>query len=382
MSEIVEWRPPEGLRAVIAGEGCVAARLGGELAATGARTPMILCGQNLAASPLLERTRAAAGRAVPLWDGSLPHTPIEAVASGFAAARDAGADALIALGGSSTSDCAKAIAVLLASGARSATELQPIDWAKMAAPMADSGRRAMPLLVLPTTLSAAEFQTFFGIRQDGRKQPYSERNLVRRTVFLDGELAAQTPAAVWTQTAIKLLDDMLYRYCTADGTDGAQDVVLEQCLGTLFADLPLSLQSADPAPRQRLLRAMWLSNVPLPAARPAGRRPWLSMVARHAIGGATGLAHGIGSCVALVKALHFHAETSGGRQARLAARLGRSGSLADAVEWLLRDVAAPVQLGPLGVGQEAIGQILANMAFESPELGGEDRLRPVVESFW
>ena len=382
MSEFVTWRPPEGLRAVIAGTGSVAARLAGELAAVAAAKPLIVCGANLAASPLLDRVQAALGTPAPVWSGARPHTPLESVEAGFQAARAAGADALIALGGGSTSDGAKGIAVLLAGGAAAARDIAPLDWSKMGQPLPETGRPAVPLFVLPTTLSAAEFQTFFGMREGQRKQPYSEGNLVRRTIFLDGALAAETPGAVWRETAIKLLDDMLYRYCTAAGDDAAQDAVLEQCIGTLFADLPLSLQSADPAPRQRLLRAMWLSNVPLPAARPAGRQPWLSMVARHAIGGATGLAHGIGSCVALVKALHFHAATSAERQAQLARRLGCSGSLADAVEWLLRDVAAPVQLGPLGVPQEAIGQILANMAFENPELGGEERLRPVVESFW
>lgn len=382
MSGIVAWRPPEGLRAVIAGEDCVAARLATELRAAGCQAPMILCGANLAVSPVLARVQRALCVPAPVWSGARPHTPLDCVEAGFQAARRAGADGLIALGGGSTSDGAKGVAVLLAGGAASARALTPLDWSKMGEALPDTGRRPVPLFVLPTTLSAAEFQTFFGMRDAQRKQPYSEGNLVRRTLFLDGALAAGTPDDVWRETAVKLLDDMLYRYCTSEGEDAAQDAVLEQCIATLFADLPASLRAPDAGARQRLFRAMWLSNVPLPALRPAVRKPWLSMVARHAIGGATGLAHGIGSCVALVKALHFHAETSGARQARLAQRLGCSDGLADAVGWLLRNVQAPARLGPLGVPQDAIGQILANMAFESPDLGGEARLRPVVESFW
>lgn len=383
LSEIVDWRPPEGLRNIISGIGCLMEKLGSELKAGSASAPMIICGSNIAASPLLELTRKAAGMPLYVWSGSLPHTPIEAVDAGLEAARETGADALIALGGSSTSDCAKAIAVLLASNGRSARELNPIDWADMSAPTLEDGQRPLPLLIAPTTLSAAEFQTFFGMRdvQASRKEPYSERNLVRRTIFLDGAVAAYTPRSIWIETAIKLLDDMLYRYCTAEN-DPPLDAVLEHCIATVFADLPVSVNTGDAAPRQRLFRAMWLSNNRMPTTRQVQRKPWLSMVARHSIGGATGLAHGLGSCVSLEKSLRFHAEATGARQSQLARRLGFQESLVDAVHQLLVSAQAPTQLAPLGAPRSSIEQILTNMRFESPALGDKDQLSAVVESFW
>lgn len=382
MSEIVDWRPPEGLRNVISGLGALS-RLGSELGSAQVRAPMIICGANIAASPLIELTRKSAGIPLSMWQGSLPHTPIEAIDEGLEAARDGGADALIALGGSSTSDCAKAIAVLLRTGARSARDLQPIDWSNMAIPMSAGSASPIPLFVVPTTLSAAEFQTFFGVRnvQAARKEPFSERNLVRRTIILDGAVAAFTPRSIWAETAIKLLDDMLYRYCTAE-PDPPFDALIEWCIATVLSELPASLSDSDPAPRQRLFRAMWLSNNPFPPTGPVRRKPWLSMVARHAIGGATGLAHGLASCVALEKALLFHAKETGPRQAELAQKLNLKNGLAEAVHALLAQAQIPTRLSPLGVPRSAIEPILANMIFESPGLGSEETLRPVVEHFW
>ena len=96
---VTTYTPPAGLRAIISGVGGVREHLAETLRAQGVRRPMILCGRNVGATPLVQVVAAAAGMDCAIFTGSQEHTPISAVDSGRDAARDCGADALIALGG-------------------------------------------------------------------------------------------------------------------------------------------------------------------------------------------------------------------------------------------------------------------------------------------
>ena len=85
---VAEFRPQDGLKAVIAGVGVVHERLAAVLEAEGTARPMIVCGSNVAKSAVL--------------------------------------DAVIAVGGSSAIDCAKGVARLVASGVETTAGLEPI----------------------------------------------------------------------------------------------------------------------------------------------------------------------------------------------------------------------------------------------------------------
>jgi alcohol dehydrogenase len=247
---LTTYTPPEGLRAIISGAGGVREHLAETLRAHGVRRPMILCGRNVGATPLVQVVAAAAGMECAVFTGSQEHTPISAVDSGRDAARDCRADALIALGGSSAIDCAKAVAVLLRRNLASASELEPVGFIRAAE---GPGRNPdpMPLICIPTTLSAAEFYPFFGMRDTGqrRKQPYMEEGLVNRTLFFDGEIAASTPGRLWAETGVKSMDDALYRYCSEPSDEPASDAVLVCGIRGLFEGLAAGIDG-DPAARQ------------------------------------------------------------------------------------------------------------------------------------
>ena len=73
--------------------------------------------------------------------GRWSELPTDRIADAVAAVRDAGADVVVALGGGSAIDTAKAVS-------------------------AESG---LPLLSIPTTYSGAEWTTFYGVRDPGRR---------------------------------------------------------------------------------------------------------------------------------------------------------------------------------------------------------------------
>jgi alcohol dehydrogenase class IV len=383
LKEAVEvYAPPQGLGQVIFGLGAVEARLAPTLASLAVRRPLLICGRNVGASPLAEIITAAAGTGCDRFTGSREHTPIASIDAGAQTARSVGADGLIALGGSSAIDCAKGIAVLLRRDLSSVRDLPTLRFSALSQPAAASPVPPMPLVCIPTTLSGAEFQPFFGARDEGpgRKAPYGEAGLVSRTIFLDGEIAATTPARVWMETGVKALDDCLSRYCNAKADQPAFDAVQALAAQGLFEGLPGGVEGL-PARRQANLMDVWLSTHPMPW-RAGSRGPWFSTTARHALGGVIGLSHGAGSCVALVEGLGFHAAATGERQADLAARLNAGGRLAPAMaEWLER-LGAPKRLRELGVASESLDRVAEHMAYEAPDLGSYEAVRAALQGIW
>jgi alcohol dehydrogenase class IV len=383
LQEVIEaYTPPQGLRQVIFGLGSVEARLAPTLASLGVRRPLIVCGRNVGASPLVETVAAATAVACDRFASSKEHTPIASIDEGAAAARACGADGLIALGGSSAIDCAKGIAVLLGRDLSTVRDLPTLRFSALAQRGGVSSVPPMPVICIPTTLSGAEFQPFFGARDEGpaRKAPYGEAGLVSRTIFLDGEIAASTPARVWMETGVKALDDCLSRYCNAKADQPAFDAVQALAARELFEGLPGGVEG-EPSHRQANLMDVWLSTHPMPW-RAGSRGPWFSTTARHALGGVLGLSHGAGSCVALVEGLGFHAPATGERQAALATLLTGGASLAPALAQWLERLGAPKRLRELGAASESLGRVAEHMAYEAPDLGSFEVVRAALQRIW
>src|SRR5204863_8471884 len=86
---------------------------------------------------------------------------------------------------------------------------------------------------------------FWGARpaDTARKVPYSDRNCVDRTVFLDGEIAVHTPGSIWDETAVKALDDAIAAFCRGDGEPFSDPILLSavrQLTGSLSAATPIA----------------------------------------------------------------------------------------------------------------------------------------------
>ena len=81
---------------------------------------MITCGPTiLAACDVVPRVQEALGsRYVGTYSGVAPHSPVETVEAGAAMAQETQPDVFISVGGGSTHDTTKAIAVLLGEGRR------------------------------------------------------------------------------------------------------------------------------------------------------------------------------------------------------------------------------------------------------------------------
>jgi alcohol dehydrogenase class IV len=227
---VATYRPPVGLRAVVSGLGCVADRLGRELRAQAVERPMVVCGENVARSPVLDLVISAAGHTSGVYSGSRPHVPWETVDRGAAMAREVNADGIIALGGSSAVDCAAGIGVLLNRRLDSVAELEPISFGSTGSGDSPSPGR-VAILTVTGTLSFAEMFGFFGMKQSSRKRAYADDGDVVRTVFLDGEVAKLTPSRVWLETGLKALEDAIFAF--APGPEPFLDPLLRESIAAI-----------------------------------------------------------------------------------------------------------------------------------------------------
>jgi len=374
---IAEFVAAPGLRGVIAGVGSVRTCLGREARRQNIVRPMIVCGNRVSASPAVAAIKAALPMEPVVYDGSRPHTPRDAIDAGAVLARAAHVDGLIAIGGSSAVDCAKGIGVLLASGTASVAALEPVDFASFMSRPPTQVARKIPLITASGTLSFAEFTGLFGVRHENRKLPYLDQDHVVRTIFLDGEMTASTPADVWAETGIKALDDALFSYCGHKHEEPFLDPLLTTAIAAIIDLLPASAGTPDPALRQQVQTSVWITKSHQPRFDRPPYTGWFSTAARHAMGAVLDLPHGAGSCVALLAGLQFHLPATRARQQALAGSLGWTGNtarsdqspLADGLMRLMTSLGVPTQLAQFQVDPARLEDVAGAMLEESPRLG-------------
>ena len=166
-------------------------QLGAVVDRLGASRAMVVCGPNiLAQSNVVQRAQEALGtRAAGLFSGIAPHSPVEVLAEAVAAARELEPDVLVAVGGGSTSDTCKGIAMMLAEGGDLhdyEVRFEPPD--KVIVP--DLPHQKMPIVAVGTTMGAAELSGGgggFTDKSQGRKILISGQGTLPKVVIIDGE---------------------------------------------------------------------------------------------------------------------------------------------------------------------------------------------------
>lgn len=171
-------------------------RLPKVLAALGVRRPMIATDAGVVAVGLAARVAAAIGsQPVPLFDGT-PENPTEAaVMAAVAHYRDAGADGIVAVGGGSAIDLAKAAALMVNS------DRPLIDYAGVARSKVGSVAR---LVAIPTTAGTGSEVSvgFIIIVADGRKLTFIADAFIPRVAICDPELTLGLPPLLTAATGM------------------------------------------------------------------------------------------------------------------------------------------------------------------------------------
>lgn len=324
-----------------------------ELAAgVGVRRILITTTRSLGPTLAARLARDLGDLCVGVFAGLGAHSPREGVMQGAEAARRAGADLLVALGGGSVIDATKVMQLALWAGLGRPDELDAyragrgpdrVEVARIPA--------GVRMVAVPTTLSAAEFTPFAGVTDTVRraKEGYTHPLLAPRAVILDPSMTLSTPPELWFSTGLKAVDHAVEQLCNPQRAPYADALAAD---GLKRLAVGLAASKADPAgldARQECQFGMWLAI----SGAGAGRGLGASHAIGHTLGGSYGVPHGITSCVALPAVLKWNEAAGTERQALAAELMGAGGlSASEAVRRLAQDLGLPTDLKSVGIGPD------------------------------
>jgi alcohol dehydrogenase class IV len=355
----------------------------------------------LVASPTLARTvdlreRFAAstgGRVVDVFTGGAPHVPDTAVLEAARAARAAGADGVLSVGGGSAIDLAKAVVLCLGEDVRTVEDLHR--WRavfsypdKVDKPLSTSPK--IPHLAVSTTLSAGEFTPLIGITDTDRraKDLYVSPSLVPRVAVLDPELAVHTPRPLWASTGIKAVDHAVETLCSTRAQP-VTDALSVDALRRLTRHLPASVRDSDDLRSAGQCQiGAWqsifgLTNVSL----------GFSHGIAHQMGGRNGVPHGLSSCVLLPTVLEYNLEFTAEPQRVVAEILAEATGLpaevgaAAQLRRFIADLGLPTRLREVGITKADFAPLAHHtmadlIAATSPRPATETDIQTMLEQAW
>jgi maleylacetate reductase len=273
------------------------------------------------------------------------------VEGALAAAREQGADALVALGGGSAIDTAKAAS-------------------------AESG---LPVVSIPTTYSGSEWTPFFGSRDHETGVKRAGSGAVVRGIVYEPELTLGLPPAESAGTALNALAhcaEALYTKGHGPETDRealAGTRLIARWLPAVLAD------GADVEARTELLRGAMHAGASLRAGM------GVAHAMAQALGGRFALPHGAMNAIALPAGLRFNAEVAASELARFAEALSSDDPAARVEE--LAAASGPTRLRERDVPRDEL-PLVAEAAAARPAAKANPRPAPpeaileLLESVW
>jgi maleylacetate reductase len=303
--------------------------------------------------PLLittERWRHLELPAAAAFYGVEAHVPARCVEAATEAASDA--DGLLALGGGSAIDTAKAV---------SATSGQPV-------------------VSVPTTYSGAEWTPGFGVRDEERRMKSGGGGARVEGIVYEPELTYDLPPGETGCTALNALAHCAEALYVQGRNDEADAEALAGA--PLISDsLPLVLADGRyPEGRRALLEGAMHAGAAL-----AGAGLGLGHAMAQAVGGRYGIAHGAANAICLPPALRFNSEVAAEQIARFARAMGRDDAVGRAQE--LARLSGFTLLRHLGVPRDDL-PALAEAAAErggakaNPRPASADEILALLHSVW
>ena len=311
--------------------------------------------------------RALGNRFAGLFNQMPPHTPRRAVIEAAAMAREAGADLIVTIGGSSVTDGAKAVQLCLANDIRTAEALdqyRPVKGPDSTLGPPPCNPPSVPQVTVPTTLSAPEFSAIAGVTDERHrvKELFRHPEIIPRAVVLDPAVTVHTPEWLWLSTGIRAVDHCVEGICSREANPYADAQALHG-LALLCRGLPrVKTDPNDLGARLDCQIGSWLSMGLLASG--------VQMGASHGIGYVLGavfdIPHGHTSCIMLPAVMRWNKPANSERQALVAAAMGHPGE--DAGEVLAAFIAGlgmPRSLGAVKIGPESFAK-LAEQAMDTP----------------
>lgn len=302
--------------------GGAAANLAEEIAELGASRLMVI-----AAEDERELThRVADGLPVVHWHHEVVmHVPVEVAARARDAAAAHAVDALVSVGGGSTTGLAKAVALTT----------------------------GLPIVAVPTTYAGSEATTVWGLTENARKTTGVDPRVLPRTIVYDASLMLTLPVEMSVASGLNAL-----AHCVdsmwAPRADPINQALAGEGIRALHIGLPLV--AADPtglAGREHALYGAYLA-----AAAFASAGSGLHHKICHVLGGMFDLPHAQTHAVVLPHVLAFNTPSAPAAERRIAAAFGAESATAGLASLRAR-LDAPRALRDYGMAESGIAPAAA-----------------------
>ncbi|MBI3929549.1 MAG: iron-containing alcohol dehydrogenase [Armatimonadetes bacterium] len=309
--------------------------------------PLLVTDPGLARSPMVERAAGGCPR-LAIFSEIQANPTGENVARGVEFYREAGCDGVIALGGGSSLDAGKAIALMIGQG-RPLWDFEDRE---------DNWKRVRvegmpPVVAVPTTSGTGSEVGRVSIITDTaarvKRFIFHPRMLPQR-VIADPELTLGLPPGLTAAVGMDALSHCLEAYCSplhhpmADGIAAEGLALVRRSLLRAYRD------GADLEARADMLAAAMMGATAF--QKGLGAVHSLS----HPLGAHFGLHHGLLNGILTPYVLEFNRPAVEGRLSRLSAYLGLSGS-AGLLDWILelrREMGIPHTLAELGLREDEV----------------------------
>ena len=269
--------------------------------------------------------------AVGQFHGAVPHTPVEVTEEALEFLRSRRGDAVVSIGGGSTTGLGKAVA----------------------------SRLGIQHLVIPTTYAGSELTPVLGETSGGEKTTRSGAEILPNTVIYDVQLTATLPWSVTVPSAINAIAHAVEALYSPDANDHTNGMVL-QAVRSIDQGLRALHEDGEWVDaRSELLYGAHLAGSCLGAV-PMGLHHKLC----HVLGGTFTLPHAPTHAVVLPYVMAYNEPAAPGVMSRIAEALD-SDHAPRAVQFLIRDLGGPTALRDIGFASADIGRA-AELAVSRP----------------
>jgi maleylacetate reductase len=276
------------------------------------------------------------------FTGVRPHVPNEVAEEARSVAQESGAQALLSVGGGSTTGTAKAVA--LSSG--------------------------LPIVAVPTTYAGSEMTPVWGLTELGEKVTGTDTRVLPRTVVYDPALTFSLPVGLSTASGLNALAHCVEAFW-APGRNPITSLLAGEGIRAVTQGLPaVVIDGLDPEARSQLLYGAYLSGASFAVAGSG-----LHHKICHVLGGTFDLPHAETHAVVLPYVLAFNEPAIGDAAEPMARAFGCSRPLAGLMA-LEQQLDMPRSLSELGMPEDGLERAAALVGAKLPF----DNPRPVKVS--
>ena len=318
----------------------------------------------------------AAGFAYEVYSDIKPNPTIENVQTGVAAFRKSGADCIVAIGGGSSMDTAKAIGVIIEN-----PEFADVRSLEGVAP---TKKHAVFTIAVPTTAgTAAEVTINYVITDVEKKRKFVcvDTNDIPEVAVIDPDMMASMPKGLTAATGMDALTHAIEGYTTKaawEMTDLFHLKAIELIARHLRGAVENTAEGREGMALAQYVAGMGFSNVGLGIVH--------SMA--HGLGALYDTPHGVANAIILPVVMEYNAPYTGEKYREIARAMGVEGvdamtqeeyrkAACDAVRKLGQDVGIPADLKAIVKDEDV--QFLAESAFADACRPGNPRDTSVEE---